>query len=65
MIITTLEIYRQMGVDLQDYYVQSMISDVFDFLKVIYFTRKETRNIINFFRSMRDWTSSKLPRGIN
>lgn len=34
LIIPTLEIYRQLGVDLQIYYVQSMLSEILDFLKV-------------------------------
>jgi hypothetical protein len=32
--ITSLEIYRQFGVDLQVYYVQSMLTEVMDFVRV-------------------------------
>lgn len=34
LIIPTLEIYRQLGVDLQVYYIQSMLSEILDFLRV-------------------------------
>jgi hypothetical protein len=34
LIISTLEVYRQMGVDLQNFYVQSMLKEIYDFLKV-------------------------------
>lgn len=36
LIIPTLEIYRQLGVDLQIYYVQSMLSEILDFLRVCF-----------------------------
>lgn len=34
LIIATLEIYRQFGVGVQTYYIQSMVAEVFEFLKV-------------------------------
>lgn len=33
-LVVSLEVYRQFGVDVQILYVQSMISSVFEFLKV-------------------------------
>lgn len=34
LLLTTLEIYRQLGVDLQVYYIRSMVKELLDFLTV-------------------------------
>lgn len=34
LIIPTLEIYRQLGVDMQVFYIQSMITEIMEFMKV-------------------------------
>ncbi|CAD5219016.1 unnamed protein product [Bursaphelenchus okinawaensis] len=34
LIIPTLEIYRQLGVDMQVFYIQSMLTDIMDYMKV-------------------------------
>lgn len=35
LIVPTLEIYRQMGIGLQVYYVQSMLAEILQFMQVI------------------------------
>lgn len=39
LLIPTLETYRQMGVELQNFYVQSMLSEIFDFLRVNFYKK--------------------------
>lgn len=51
LVVPTLEVYRQLGISLQVFYIQSMISEIFDFIRVVNFVSREYEQ---FYRNMND-----------